>query len=188
MAKTYSQLTAQIEALRQRAEAAKKKEAAGVIARIKEAIEFYGLTADDLGLGVKVSKAASAPTPASKKKSKLKKAKSQSKPAKKSGAAPKYSDSAGNTWSGMGPKPGWLKEALAAGKALEDFTAAGASSPGKKSAPKPSKAKVKVAKKSVAPVVKYKDDAGHTWSGRGPQPGWLKAALAAGRALQDFAA
>jgi len=187
MAKTYSQLTAQIEALRQKAEAAKKKEAAGVIARIKEAIEFYDLTAEDLGFGGKVSKAASAPTPASKKKSKLKNAKDQSKPAKKSGAAPKYSDSAGNSWSGMGPKPGWLKEALAAGRALEDFTAAGASGPGKQSTSKPPKGKVKAAKKSAAPVVKYKDDAGHSWSGRGPQPGWLKAALATGKALQDFA-
>lgn len=38
----------------------------------------------------------------------------------------------------------------------------------------------------VAP--KYRDKAtGDTWSGRGLQPRWLKAALAAGRKLSDFA-
>lgn len=38
----------------------------------------------------------------------------------------------------------------------------------------------------VAP--KYRDPAtGQTWSGRGLQPNWLKAALAGGRSLADFA-
>lgn len=38
----------------------------------------------------------------------------------------------------------------------------------------------------VAP--KYRNPAtGETWSGRGLQPNWLKAALAAGRSLDDFA-
>jgi DNA-binding protein H-NS len=38
----------------------------------------------------------------------------------------------------------------------------------------------------VAP--KYRDAAtGDTWSGRGLQPKWLKAALASGRKLSDFA-
>lgn len=36
--------------------------------------------------------------------------------------------------------------------------------------------------------VKYRDEAtGNTWSGRGLQPKWLKAALADGRSLSDFA-
>lgn len=35
---------------------------------------------------------------------------------------------------------------------------------------------------------KFRDpDTGNTWSGRGLQPNWLKAALAAGRKLSDFA-
>lgn len=35
--------------------------------------------------------------------------------------------------------------------------------------------------------VKYRDPAtGQTWSGRGLQPNWLKAALAQGRSLADF--
>lgn len=37
-------------------------------------------------------------------------------------------------------------------------------------------------------AVKYRDrDTGNTWSGRGLQPKWLKAALAEGRSLGDFA-
>jgi DNA-binding protein H-NS len=38
-------------------------------------------------------------------------------------------------------------------------------------------------------AVKYRNKAtGDTWSGRGLQPKWLKAALAAGRKIEDFAA
>ena len=37
-------------------------------------------------------------------------------------------------------------------------------------------------------AAKYRDPAtGDTWSGRGLQPKWLKAALAAGRSITDFA-
>ena len=35
---------------------------------------------------------------------------------------------------------------------------------------------------------KFRDDQGNAWSGRGPRPRWLKAALDAGRKLEDFAA
>ena len=48
--KSLSQLTAQIKKLQKEAEAIKAKELDGVIARIKEAIQRYGLTATDLGL------------------------------------------------------------------------------------------------------------------------------------------
>ena len=38
-------------------------------------------------------------------------------------------------------------------------------------------------------AVKYRNKAtGDTWSGRGLQPKWLKAALAAGRKIEEFAA
>ena len=37
-------------------------------------------------------------------------------------------------------------------------------------------------------AAKYrKTDTGETWSGRGLQPKWLKAALASGRKIEDFA-
>ncbi|MBX6424853.1 MAG: H-NS histone family protein [Variibacter sp.] len=34
---------------------------------------------------------------------------------------PKYRDEHGNTWAGRGAQPVWLREALKAGKKLEDF-------------------------------------------------------------------
>ena len=37
-------------------------------------------------------------------------------------------------------------------------------------------------------AAKYRDSAtGNSWSGRGLQPNWLKAALASGRKLEEFA-
>ncbi len=36
-------------------------------------------------------------------------------------------------------------------------------------------------------AAKYRDSNGNTWSGRGLYPRWLKASLAAGASLQDFA-
>lgn len=36
-------------------------------------------------------------------------------------------------------------------------------------------------------AAKYRDPAGNQWSGRGLQPRWLKAALAEGKPLSDFA-
>jgi DNA-binding protein H-NS len=42
--------------------------------------------------------------------------------------------------------------------------------------------------KGTKVAVKYRDRAtGDTWSGRGLQPKWLKAALASGRKLDEFA-
>jgi hypothetical protein len=38
-------------------------------------------------------------------------------------ALQKYADGAGNTWSGRGRKPKWLKDALATGKSLTDLLA-----------------------------------------------------------------
>ena len=48
MTKTYAQLQKQIAKLQQEADAIKVKEVAGVIARIQEAIQHYGLNTDDL--------------------------------------------------------------------------------------------------------------------------------------------
>jgi DNA-binding protein H-NS len=106
MAKTYAQISREIQAMQAEAERIRNREVAEVVSRITEAIRTYGLTEQDLfgssrkGAGTKV---------AAKKKS------------ARSGGAPKYSDAAGNSWGGMGPRPRWLREALASGKKLEDF-------------------------------------------------------------------
>src|SRR4051812_22285622 len=43
------------------------------------------------------------------------------------------------------------------------------------------------ARGKAASAVKFRDEAGNTWGGRGPRPQWLRTALQAGKTLQDFA-
>lgn len=58
---------------------------------------------------------------------------------------------------------------------------------GSKAAPPATKASAKSRKGRKVPA-KYRDpESGTTWSGRGLHPKWLKAALAKGRKLTDFA-
>lgn len=189
MAKTYAQLAKEIESLTKAAAALRKQEIPTVVTRIKEAIGAYGLTAADLGFTDVQSEPAAprqvAAAPAAAKKAK--------KPAGSPGKVPvKYRDGNGNSWTGRGSKPGWLQAALSAGQSLEAFSvdtdtdagAAAASAPpagGERPAPKSKPAK-------SASTAKYKDEAGHTWSGFGPKPGWLKAALADGKTLEQMAA
>lgn len=111
MAQTYEQIQKRIETLQREAEVLRRKEVAGVVARIKEAIAAYGLTAADLGLAGGSSRAAKPP--------KARAVKAAKRPASK--VAVKYRDADGNTWTGRGLQPRWLKAALAAGKKLEDF-------------------------------------------------------------------
>jgi DNA-binding protein H-NS len=62
---------------------------------------------------------------------------------------------------------------------------------GKKAAGKKTAGTKPAAKKSAAKkpsVVKFQDGEGNQWSGRGPQPKWIKAALAAGKQLDEFRA
>jgi len=42
------------------------------------------------------------------------------------------------------------------------------------------------ATKKALPAVKYRDERGNAWSGRGPRPRWFKAALEAGKSADDF--
>jgi DNA-binding protein H-NS len=112
MTKTYSQIVKQIETLKAEAEKLRKQEIDGVVKRIREAVVHYGLSAADLGLAPggagKGKKAAAAKKP---------KAKSKSFPA----PVVKFRDEAGHTWGGRGKRPQWIRDALAAGKTLNDF-------------------------------------------------------------------
>ncbi len=162
MAKSYSQIVEEIATLKEQAEAARAKEVAGVVARIKEAIDVYGITAHDLGLNGREA--------------------NESKVASKGTASPKFADDKGNTWVGRGPRPAWLREALAAGRSLEEFAW-----PGRNKAVKAAKVVRKNSKKRAPVAAKYRDDEGNTWSGRGSQPRWLVAALASGKKLESMA-
>jgi DNA-binding protein H-NS len=113
MTKSYTQIVKQIKALEAEAEKARRAEIDGVVTRIREAIQFYNLTAADLGLSGKVkAEGAKAASPVKRKKRGA---------APKAPAAAKFSDGQGNTWVGRGKRPQWLRDALAAGKQLSDF-------------------------------------------------------------------
>ena len=117
---TLAALNAQIAALQAQAEALRKTEMAEVIAKAKDAIAHYGLTAADLGFG-------KAPRAAGKSSAVL--AGTLAKQQRKGGAAKpsvkvvKFKDDEGHTWGGIGKRPDWFKAALAAGKKPEDLLA-----------------------------------------------------------------
>ena len=169
MAQTYKQLQKQIEQLQRQADALRDTEVKGVIDRIKVAIAHYGLTTAHLGLD-------SLPRKATEKKAK---------------SSAQFSDGAGNAWSGRGPRPRWLREALAAGRSIEEFKSGSAiksklASAVGKSEPAAPAAKAPGKKKRAPSNVHYSDGAGNSWTGRGPKPRWLKAAIDSGKTLQDF--
>lgn len=108
---SYQELLAQKAALeRQQAEVnkalsdARREARAGVIAEIKSLMAEHGLTAADLGV-----------PGAGKRKA--------GESAQKGGTVPpKYRHpSTGQTWTGRGLQPNWLKTELAAGRSLSDF-------------------------------------------------------------------
>lgn len=114
MAKTLTQLNAQIAKLQKEVEAVKAREAVGVIERIKEAIAHYGLTAADLGFSGRGTESVKAAGNAIAKKK-------RKKAAKKPAGVIRYRDEAGNTWTGHGKRPRWYLAALESGKTPEDL-------------------------------------------------------------------
>jgi len=104
---SLQELLSQKEALEREIELTKKRERADAIARVRAMMIEYGLTMADLS----AKPAARGAKPA---------AKSAAKPAGK--VAAKYRDrSTGDTWSGRGLQPRWLRAALAAGRRLDEF-------------------------------------------------------------------
>ncbi len=117
MAKTLADIQRKIQLLEKQAQEIRSREVSGVIARIREAIEHYELSAEDL-FGKRTSVAGKRGRGAAKK--------SVGRGTGRSGLAAKkvpikYRDDSGNTWTGRGLKPRWLTAALTAGKTLEDF-------------------------------------------------------------------
>ena len=91
------ELLAQREALDQQISQTKDRERSEAVAKVKSLMSEYGLSVADL----------STRTP---------------KPVKVSKVAAKYRNQAtGETWSGRGLQPKWLKAAIAAGAKLTDF-------------------------------------------------------------------
>ena len=98
---TLQELLNQKEALDKQIETTRKQERADAIAKVQALMAEYGLSIADLS-GRRV------PTPTTSKGRKV---------------AAKYRNAAtGETWSGRGLQPKWLKAALAAGRKIGDFT------------------------------------------------------------------
>lgn len=103
MAKSLTSILSQIERLQAEAAAIQSE----VVARIRKDIANFGLTAEQLfgkGAKAKMGRRAKGRTPSVK-----------------ATKAPKYADNAGNSWGGFGKRPEWLRQALAQGRALEEF-------------------------------------------------------------------
>lgn len=139
-----------------------------MIAKIRTAIEAYGLTAADLFNSKSHKQAGKKP---------------------RGPSAARYADGKGNTWVGRGKRPDWLRSELAAGASLTDFlqgnesAAAPVTNAGLKQTKRKGTGKAASAK---APKVKYQDAAGNSWSGRGRKPKWIHEALASGTLLADL--
>ena len=103
---TLQELVAQKEKLEREIESTRKSERDSAIAQVRSLMSEYGLSLSDLG---KKSAAAKAGAP-------------KSRATKGSKVAAKYRNtSTGDTWSGRGLQPKWLKAALQTGKTLQDF-------------------------------------------------------------------
>mgnify|MGYP003385083806 CR=1 FL=1 len=98
---TLKDLLNQKAALDKQIESTRKEELASAIAQVKGLMQEYGLTLADIS----VKAAVRAPSAAKGGK-----------------VAAKYRNSAtGESWSGRGLQPKWLKAALSAGRQLSDF-------------------------------------------------------------------
>lgn len=112
MTTSFLEINKEIAKLQAQADRLKSKEVGGVIKRIREAIEVYGLTAADLGFGSKPGpkSALAAAAPARRGR----------KPKARSASGAVYTNGV-KEWSGRGRRPAWIIEGLAAGKSLDDF-------------------------------------------------------------------
>ena len=100
---TLQELIAQKEALEREIEQTKNRDRSEAIGKVRALMNEYGLSMSDLnGRGARAAR-----DPNGKPPSKV---------------AAKYRNSAtGDSWSGRGLQPKWLKAALAAGKKIEEF-------------------------------------------------------------------
>ena len=119
---TLAALNAQIAALQAQADALRKKDVAEVIAKMKDAIVRYGLTAADLGLSKAAGQLGKSPAAVGGKPVKRRRKNAAPMPGAKK---VKFKNDQGQTWGGIGKRPDWFKAALAAGKTPEDLLARG---------------------------------------------------------------
>ncbi|MEO7853312.1 MAG: H-NS histone family protein [Rubrivivax sp.] len=117
MARTLAEIQRQIDKLKQQAQRITDKDKAGVVKRIREAIEHYGISSAEL-FG---AAAAKAPRAAGPKTRKTRRARGSAAPKSKSPI--RYRDDHGNSWTGHGQRPRWFKEAIDSGMTREELAA-----------------------------------------------------------------
>ena len=98
---TLTELIAQRSALEEKIKALTESQRTDVIAKVRALMEENGLSLADLGSRVRTGEKGKAKIPQK--------------------IAAKYRDGAGNTWSGRGLQPRWLRAAIEGGKKIEDF-------------------------------------------------------------------
>lgn len=96
---SYKDIVKQIQELQKQADKLKAEERSKVLQEVREQISAFEFTAAELGFKGKAS-------PAGKK------------------VPVRYKDDKGNTWTGRGHRPGWLKAAIDSGAKLDDFLVA----------------------------------------------------------------
>lgn len=99
----YRELLAQRDALDKQIEEARREEVSSAVAKVKQLIAEYGLTAADCGF--KMSTAAASPNLVNARIP----------------VAAKYRGLHGETWSGRGKAPRWLTNLEAQGRKREEF-------------------------------------------------------------------
>ena len=171
MAKSLDKVLAQIEQLQRQADALRKKEIAGVVARIQEAIEHYNLTPEEL-FG------------SSGSRGRRRGGRNEAPAGRTKAGAPKYQGPQGQTWTGVGKRPRWFVEALASGKSAEDLLVKAASASHASTKLRGKRAAATSTKGAGAP--KYRSEDGRTWTGRGKRPTWFVEAIAAGKNAEDM--
>jgi DNA-binding protein H-NS len=119
MAQTLARIEAQIAKLERQREALRAKEVAGVVARIREAIDHYGLTAKDLGFGGANGTGRRVKSASAQKKTVARAA--GRKRARPTVGKIRFRDEHGNAWTGHGKRPNWFKDAIASGRTPEDL-------------------------------------------------------------------
>lgn len=152
---TLLSLQSQIAKLQAQADALRESEKAGVISRIRDAIDAYQISAEMLGFGASRRGAAGVKT---------------KKAAAPTFGVPRFRDpKTGKTWTGRGKPPAWIagvkdRDAFLIRDSDSAATPAGKATRGSRGKPK--------APKVGAPKYRNPED-GKTWTGRGKPPAWI---------------
>jgi DNA-binding protein H-NS len=169
--KSLAQIEKQIARLQKEAQGLRRRQLADVIARVRETIAQYNLTAEDLFAAGRSARRATVES-ASASSAALPTTAAPAGPGKKS------------TRKGAAKA---AQRAAAASTGAETAVAKAARTGRSKGVAKSASAKkTRVFKGLRQYPPKYRDDAGNTWSGQGKRPKWFLAALAAGKQVQDL--